>query len=77
MENTERIRTEFAKTIMCCLDNYSEDTTVLISSLMTKYENVNKIYELVFRNPSEEHLYKLLKEEKLLQNSKFNAIQCK
>lgn len=51
MENTERIRTEFAKTIMCCLDNYSEDTTVLISSLMTKYENVHKLYELVFRNP--------------------------
>lgn len=67
MENMERIRTEFAKTIMCCLDNYSEDTTVLISSLMTKYENVHKLYELVFRNPSEEHLYKLLKEEKLFE----------
>lgn len=58
---------EYSKIMMYCLDNYSDDTTVLISSLMTKYEDVHKIYELVSCNPSKEHLYKRLKEEKLFE----------
>lgn len=45
-----------------CMKSYSQDTTMKVVDILLSYEQINKIYEILKTNPTEQEFLKQIQE---------------